>query len=203
MLRLFVLLTLLISALASAVSKRNFGPETVYVPPSSYAVPRSLYARSLMLNDVRRWRTTPHAVLTADAGQGHAAGDVGELHADDDEAVLPDLPLDGPWLHLDELLDRTGNLSLDNMCWGRMLSHLQGHRERLGPALPATHDPAVGGVCGLPGGHDPARGELDPGGPVKDADRPVREHEQRAELDVRQPYRGWWQGGSHKRRTYA
>jgi hypothetical protein len=61
MLRLCVLLTLLVSALASAVSKRNFGPETVYAPPSSYAVPRTLYARSLMLNDVRRRHTAPRS----------------------------------------------------------------------------------------------------------------------------------------------
>lgn len=39
---------------ASPLQKRDFGPVTVYTPPSNYTSDRSLYARSLMLtvNDV-------------------------------------------------------------------------------------------------------------------------------------------------------
>lgn len=41
-------------AAASPLQKRDFGPVTVYTPPSNYTSDRSLYARSLMLtvNDV-------------------------------------------------------------------------------------------------------------------------------------------------------
>lgn len=41
-------------AQASPLQKRDFGPVTIYTPPSNYTSDRSLYARSLMLtvNDV-------------------------------------------------------------------------------------------------------------------------------------------------------
>lgn len=39
---------------ASPLQKRDFGPVTIYTPPSNYTSDRSLYARSVMLtvNDV-------------------------------------------------------------------------------------------------------------------------------------------------------
>lgn len=43
---------------ASPLQKRDFGPVTIYTPPSNYTSDRSLYARSLMLtvNDVSVYR---------------------------------------------------------------------------------------------------------------------------------------------------
>jgi hypothetical protein len=115
MLRLFVLLTLLVGTLASAVSKRNSGPDTIFSLPSTYALPHAHYGRSLMLKDVRCFPRCCHArVLIGDVCRARArCWRRGRIHADVDEAVLSDLPLDGPWLHLDELLARTGDLSLD------------------------------------------------------------------------------------------
>lgn len=45
-------LFLLVGVSASPLAKRDFGPQTVFSPPSNYNVPRTLYARSLLLADV-------------------------------------------------------------------------------------------------------------------------------------------------------
>lgn len=46
-------LFLLATISASPLAKRDFGPQTIFSPPSAYNVPRTLYGRSLLLNDVR------------------------------------------------------------------------------------------------------------------------------------------------------
>jgi hypothetical protein len=43
--------TLFATSVASPVEKRDFGPVTLFTPPSTYANERTLYARSLMLKD--------------------------------------------------------------------------------------------------------------------------------------------------------
>jgi hypothetical protein len=48
------ILTLALGAISvlSSPTKRDFGPNTIYTPPSSYTNQKVLYARSLLLNDV-------------------------------------------------------------------------------------------------------------------------------------------------------
>ena len=49
---LFTLLsTLWATCSASPLAKKDFGPVTLFTPPSTYANERTLYARSLMLKD--------------------------------------------------------------------------------------------------------------------------------------------------------
>jgi hypothetical protein len=40
-----------VNTFATPVSKRDFGPVSIFVPPTTYTAPRTMYGRHLLLND--------------------------------------------------------------------------------------------------------------------------------------------------------
>jgi hypothetical protein len=94
---LLTALALLFASVAQAtpLAKRDFGPLTIFQPPSTYTAPRVMYGRHVLLNDVGWWVWR----LALTAGAGDAVEHVGELRLDP-TAVSPDIPLDRPRLYV-------------------------------------------------------------------------------------------------------
>jgi hypothetical protein len=101
------ILALTTCALASPVNlaKRDFGPVTIFTPPSTYTNERTLYGRQLELKvgdvSAQAFATSELKLIrfVPSVDHGNALDDVGKLHSR--QAILPHLPIERPWSDLD------------------------------------------------------------------------------------------------------